>query len=165
MRLIKKLLLSILLLGCTQITFAWNFIGHAVIAQIAYQQLTPTAKKKVDRLVTTFSHVYPNVDSYQEMSDWADTVRKDGVTEFSAWHFIDKPFSVDGSSLPYYAKENVAWAITKTENSLTVAKNPFNQALSLAMLTHFVGDIEQPLHCATRVSKKIRRVIAAAIYI
>lgn len=153
MRLFKIIIASILL-TFGQACFAWNFIGHAVIAQIAYEHLTPKAKAHVDQLVNVFSREYPSITSFQRMAAWADAIRQDGMTEFSLWHFINKPFSPDGSRLPYYPQQNVAWAISQSERSLATAKNPFNQALSLAFLSHFVGDIEQPLHCATRVTQQ-----------
>lgn len=150
----KKLFFSILLLSSWQLSFAWNFIGHAVIAQIAYDNLTPTAKKQVDSLVIKFSQTYPAVNSFQKMADWADTVRGDSMNQFNSWHFVNKPFSPDGTHLPYYEYENVIWAISQNETSLAQAKNPFNQALALAFLAHFIGDITQPLHCSTRVTKR-----------
>lgn len=147
-----KIFLTLSLLAYFQTSFAWNFIGHAVIAQIAYDNLTPTAKKHVDELVVTFAHVYPDSNSFQKMADWPDHVRQDNMNQFNSWHFVNKPFSLDGSRLPYYEYQNVIWAIMQNENSLAQAKNPFNQAMALAFLSHFIGDIAQPLHCATRVT-------------
>lgn len=143
-------LLSSLLIW--QQSFAWNFIGHAVIAQVAYDQLTPKAKQQVNALVKVLGREYPNVKSFQDVADWADTIKQDGVTEFNGWHFIDHGFSPTNMRLPYYPQENVAWAIQQNQQTLATAKNPFDQALALAFLSHFVGDIEQPMHCVTRVT-------------
>lgn len=154
MRFFKFLIIAIIFCSW-QTSYAWNFIGHAVIAQIAYDNLTPKTKHKVDALVMVFSKTYPKVNSFQKLADWPDTIKNDGVNEFSSWHFIDKPFSPDGTRLPYYPKHNVAWAIVQFQQTLVTAQQPFNKALALAFLSHFVGDIEQPLHCATRVTKAL----------
>jgi hypothetical protein len=134
--------------------FAWNFIGHAVIAQIAYDNLTPQAKLHVNNLVKTFQHTYPSINSFQKMASWADDIRGDNVQAFSNWHFISLSFSTDGTKRPRYSQYNVVWAINTFEKTLKTAQQPFNKALALAFLSHFVGDIQQPLHCASRVSKQ-----------
>lgn len=151
-RFILKLVFLFSALLFSQQSFAWNFIGHAVIAQVAYDQLTPKAKQQVNLLVKVLGHEYPNVKSFQDLASWADSIKQDGVTEFNDWHFIDRGFSPTNMRLPYYPQENVAWAIQQNQQTLATAKNPFDQALALAFLSHFVGDIEQPMHCITRVT-------------
>ncbi len=42
---------------------AWNYNGHVIIAQIAYNNLTPKAKQKADVLANI---IYNNLDAYQQ---------------------------------------------------------------------------------------------------
>lgn len=153
MRLVKNSIILLLIL-CAHCAYAWNLVGHAVIAQIAYDNLTPKTKTQVDYLVQVFHKTYPTIDSFQTMSGWADKIRGDNMVAFSHWHFVNIPFSTDGTKLPPYPKYNSAWAITQFQYALTNAKQPFNRAMALAFLSHFVGDAHQPLHCSTRVSKQ-----------
>lgn len=44
-------------------TYAWNYTGHVIIAQIAYDNLTPSAKQKADILANI---IYNNLSSYQQ---------------------------------------------------------------------------------------------------
>ncbi len=147
-----KFIIGCFILLIWQISFSWNFIGHAVIAQIAYDNLTPKAKTTVNKLVATFATAYPKTTTFQRLAAWPDNIRQDGMSAFTAWHFINLPFSPDKSHLPYYSQQNIVWAIAQFQKTLATAKQPFNKALALAFLTHFVGDIEQPLHCANRIT-------------
>lgn len=70
------------------------------------------------------------------------------------WHFIDVPFSTDGSSL--------SSAPTPTPNAETqigvfrsvLASNASDplKSYDLVWIMHLVGDVHQPLHCSTRVT-------------
>lgn len=150
-KILRNLILASLLF-CSAKIFAWNAIGHAVIAQIAYDNLTPRAKSQVDHLQTVFMQTYPKIDNFQRMAAWADGLKQDNLMAFDSWHFINLPFSPTHRHLPYYEAQNVAWAIGQFQTSLIKTKDPYNKALALAFLSHFVGDIEQPLHCSNRIT-------------
>jgi S1/P1 Nuclease len=69
------------------------------------------------------------------------------------WHFIDQPFSTDGTPTEPPAVPNALTQILEFQSALgdsTVAENV--QAYDLSWLLHLVGDIHQPLHCASRFS-------------
>jgi hypothetical protein len=131
---------------------AWNGEGHMVVAQMAYNHLDPVVKTQCDNLIS-----FPVMNASNSNSNfvtsacWADDI-KSFTSAFSSWHYIDIPFSLDGTSTNSFTipSVNVAWAIS---NCVAALKNPntsvSNQAMNLRFLIHFVGDIQQPLHDST----------------
>lgn len=147
----------ILLLALTCLplqTFAWNCLGHMVIANIAYQNLKPEVRTKVDTLVSFFQKEYPEVDSFIKLSCWPDMIRSQNITTFVDWHYINVPFSDDGTPLKNIVdKHNVVWAINNVEKVVKYSHvNIHERARFLAFLGHFLADIHQPLHTVSRVS-------------
>lgn len=68
------------------------------------------------------------------------------------WHFVDTPFSTDGTPLPALPTPNAQTQIT-TFRAVLASNDPDpKKSYDLAWLEHLVGDIHQPLHAATRVS-------------
>jgi len=68
------------------------------------------------------------------------------------WHFIDTPFSTDGTPLPAIPSPNAETQITAFRTVLASNKSDALKSYDLVWLMHLVGDVHQPLHCATRVS-------------
>ncbi len=70
------------------------------------------------------------------------------------WHFINIPFTQDGTRLREVRAPN---AVTEIERlSRAVAKpvgDPANPVYALPWLLHLVGDIHNPLHVATRFTR------------
>ena len=136
------------------LAFAWSAPAHRIIGQIAYENLQPEAKQQVTYLSALFEQNYQRQGRFDTSAIWADQIVKRDITAFSAWHYINKPFSPDNTPLPKVAKQNVVWAINESYKVLRSDKAmPFEKALFLRFLVHFVGDIHQPLHCITRVTK------------
>lgn len=135
--------------------YAWNTVGHMLIAEIAYEKLNPSVKEKVNNLVATLGKEYPYITRFEQMAPWPDTLRYQKIETYSHWHYIDNAFSNDGTPLKNLTDtDNVVWAINLIEPVLANAKaNPFERARFLAFLVHFVGDIHQPLHTVSRISK------------
>jgi hypothetical protein len=74
------------------------------------------------------------------------------------WHFYDRPLSVDGTPLPAVATPNALTAIAFHQKTLTMPGTSDEQkSYALVWLLHLVGDIHQPLHASTRVSKQHQR--------
>jgi hypothetical protein len=136
-------------------TLAWDNTGHKIIAHIAYQQLNPNAKTQVDALLKVSGPLFPPASSIETAATWADRIKLKGIKTYSQWHYIALPFSADGTSTPAFVqKENVLWAIKKSDSVLTNPKATLvEKALFLRFLLHFVGDIHQPLHCINYYSK------------
>ncbi len=135
---------------------AWNATGHRIIAQIAYDQLTPNARKQVLQLTKVMAKSDGSSKVFANSAAWADDLRIDGVNAFNHWHFIDTPYFADNTVLPKnpMPSDNIVWAI---QQCLTVLQNPntnrFEKAFFLRMLIHLVGDAHQPLHCINRYSR------------
>src|SRR6185436_1833148 len=125
------------------------------VAQIAYNHLDPAVKAKCNTLMAVPVIASDSGNSnFVTAAVWADDLK--GITSsFNNWHYIDIPFSLDGTSTNGVgaASFDVVRAINLCVSNLaSSATSVSNQALYLRFLLHFVGDIQQPLHCSTAVS-------------
>jgi hypothetical protein len=68
------------------------------------------------------------------------------------WHFKDTPFSQDGTQLPPIPAPNAQERIGLFRGVLASGSGDPLKSYDLCWLLHLVGDVHQPLHCATRVS-------------
>lgn len=125
-----------------------------VVAQIAYNHLDPAVKSRCDALIAVaVNNAGNNNSNFVTASCWADDI-KSFTSAYSTWHYIDLVFSLDGSSTngvvldPFDVVQaiNLNIATLQSTNATLV-----DQATSLRFLLHFVGDIQQPLHCSTAV--------------
>lgn len=134
--------------------FSWNAVGHMLVANIAYQNLKPNVKNKVDNLVSYIQKEYPNMKSFVYISTWPDAIRSQKIDMFSRWHYIDIPFSDDGTPIKNTIDtDNAVWAVTTMQQVITNNDaNNFERARFLAFLVHIVGDLHQPLHAVSRIS-------------
>jgi hypothetical protein len=69
------------------------------------------------------------------------------------WHFIDTPISADGTKLPPVPEPTIVEKITAFRAALATSEPDALKSYDLVWLIHMVGDVHQPLHCVTRVSK------------
>lgn len=69
------------------------------------------------------------------------------------WHFIDIPYTQDGAKLPPTPSPNAETQIAAFRRALGSNASDDVKSYDLAWLEHLVGDIHQPLHAITRVSK------------
>ena len=68
------------------------------------------------------------------------------------WHFIDTPFAIDTTPLPPIPTPNAQERIKLFRGVLASNAKDALKSYDLVWLLHLVGDVHQPLHCATRVS-------------
>ena len=83
--------------------------------------------------------------------------RNTGYDDFARhkyWHFVDTPFSPDGTALPAIPTPNAQTEVVIFRGVLKSSQPDALKSYDLAWLLHLVGDLHQPLHCATRVTKK-----------
>lgn len=117
---------------------------------IAYRQLDDKVKEKVDELVAVLQRDYPHVNHFAAMGPWPDDLKADGVTLYNTMHYTNIPYNPQGVALPPIPKVNIVWAIGEALKVLDRATTrPVDKARELAFLTHFCGDIHQPLHSTT----------------
>jgi len=68
------------------------------------------------------------------------------------WHFIDIPYSQDGTPLPSIPTPNAQTQIAAFRAALSSRASDDVKSYDLSWLEHLVGDVHQPLHAVTRVS-------------
>ena len=149
---------------------AWSGPGHMTVAAIAYRDLSPAEREKVDVILQShprfqsWQNDFPasvanlNLGLYVAMvaSLWPDQIRNhDDPSTFPNWHFVDYPliapsFPFRGSPTP---RDDILFGIGKSKSILRSrsALAPA-KAEKMSWLIHLVGDINQPLHCATLVN-------------
>jgi len=161
LRLVKSKIavgLLALMLCMPSLALGWGAGGHMMVASIAFKRLNPRAKAQAMALLArpiNPAAVSKKSKDFVNASHWPDDLRP--FAEFDSFkplHFIDKPFSIDGTALPAGVPEpdNVVKALEDNVNILKTSTDKDAQAQALRFIIHFVGDIHQPLHCATRVS-------------
>jgi hypothetical protein len=141
--------------------WGWGPGGHMIVARIAYDRLNPRAKAEVDKLIA--AEIEPRAITRQSLdfvnaSHWPDDLRPvEAFKDSLPLHFVDFPFSTDGTELPTDLPEerNVINALKKYVAILKSDTDDQQRAQALRFIIHFVGDIHQPLHCATRVTKRL----------
>jgi hypothetical protein len=70
------------------------------------------------------------------------------------WHFVDVPFSPDGTKLPTIPAPNAETQIDAFRAVLASDQPDELKSYDLVWLLHLVGDIHQPLHGTTRVTQE-----------
>lgn len=153
--------IAIALLGimlCTpSLSLGWGAGGHMMVASIAFKRLNPRAKAQAMALLArpiNPANVSARSKDFVNAAHWPDDLRQfPDFDSFKALHFIDQPFSIDGTALPAGVPEpdNIVKALEDNVNILKTSTDQNAQAQALRFIIHFVGDIHQPLHCATRV--------------
>jgi hypothetical protein len=168
---------------------AWNFVTHRVIAAMAYDQLTPPARARVDALIRVHpdyaSHFVKDAPAdergraraaFIEAAVWGDEIRNDprfyddarpdaaptptlpgfpDMKRHSVWHFVDLPFSQDGTALEPVVAPNLVTELSRLTAELSRTRgllDPALRAYDLVWLIHLMGDIHAPLHCVSRFS-------------
>jgi S1/P1 Nuclease len=66
------------------------------------------------------------------------------------WHFIDGPFSQDGTTLELTPVPNAQTLIELLRDTLSTSATDDIKSYDLIWLLHIVGDIHQPLHATSR---------------
>lgn len=130
---------------------AWDAVGHMIVCQIAYDNLTPAAKQHVDAALARFNAAEKSEYTPVIAGTWMDDIR--GKTrEYNPWHYINLPYNLTGDPFPAEDEVNVLWGINTClailDDKTTYPGVDRDQAL--VMLTHLVGDVHQPLHATSR---------------
>ena len=139
---IVKHFITITLLGISITAMAYDAVGHRIVADIAYTNLTERARTQLDSLLGKRGIIYK--------STWADEVRSDSTYKYSyQWHYqnlddsltvfdfkelLDKP-KMEGNHL-FFAIDTLTTRLIKNRGDLEALK----------FLVHFVGDLHQPMH-------------------
>jgi hypothetical protein len=147
----QPLFIFVLLLNSLTAT-AWDSTGHRIISTIAYDNLKPETRTIVDRLTQISDPGYSPVVRFAYTSTLPDQWRKDDRSQAN-WHFINYPWSVDGTATKPPQPVNL---VTILEKNVAILRDPqksdTDKATALAYVTHLVGDAHQPLHDSSRFS-------------
>lgn len=149
----KRVIYALIIFYLTLNAYAWNAAGHKVVAQIAYDNLSPNAKIMCHKYLS--SSITKSNRSFITAATWMDDLRAKEIYWYDEMHYIDIPFSDDKRKLPPIGKINAIWAIKQANKVLLSKKtNLSDKRLALYMLIHITGDIHQPLHTVTKISNQ-----------
>lgn len=170
---------------------AWNGFGHMEAAAVAWEQLTPAAKKEATRLlkmnpqyktwIRGLTAGQRDQIAFVKAATWPDQIkslknyRNDGARNGDVapktpqasqnigytdhfrhkyWHFIDEPFSTDGTKLQQPVPPNAQTQVATFRRSLADTNVSDNiRSYDLSWLLHLVGDLHQPLHATSRFNR------------
>ena len=135
-----------------------------------WQSLIPANATADDRRMMTFmiaatwpDRIKSNHDYHSDGPSGGNRPPSDGTannnvgyTDFALhkyWHFVDRPFSQDGSALPEIPEPNAETRIIDFRKVLASESPDELKSYDLSWLLHLVGDVHQPLHCITRITK------------
>ena len=147
---------------------AWNGTGHMVVAEIAYDHLSPKTKTAVNALLLRHRDYalwmsempagYTDKPrwAFLKAATWPDDIRKT-PDDRPLWHYIDLPVTAPGYSLTPVQKVIItpnAETQILAETALLTAKTATlpEKAVALCWVEHLVGDIHQPLHTTSLFS-------------
>lgn len=124
---------------------AWGAVGHQTLAFIAQDYLTPAARQAIGGILE------PGED-LASVSAWADSI-VEARPETAPWHYIriDVREVQNRYDLQDACRDH-ACVVDQVRKDLGVLRRPLasrrDKREALEFLTHFVGDLHQPLHCA-----------------
>lgn len=158
----KKFLTTLLII--LKIKTWWSH-GHLLITRIAELQLPDSILQKTYNLLSPIQDYFPETpNSLLEASLIPDLLVNEysGFLEF--FHFTDQPIIYWNDrkkdiNIPDEFRQNITYALELVKNTikkslgdeLEIGKG-FMDSLFLRYLLHLVGDIHQPLHCASLFS-------------
>jgi len=138
----QRILYLSVLISFTLQTYAFDAVGHRIIADIAYENLKCSTRKKLDKMLGKHGMIYASV--------WSDDIRSDSAYAFSYnWHFqnlkdgMTKPelqFLLDN---PSSEGKHLFFALDSLSKNLKQNKNDVE---ALKFIVHFSADLFQPMH-------------------
>lgn len=151
---------------------AWQHLRPAARHEVSkLLRMNPDYSRWIDAVVPQAR----DVTAFMRAATWADAIkhepgylddgeRPEGAAanlnagygdprEHRYWHYVDVPFSLDGTPVPEVAVPNAATRIEDFRKVLADPRAPAQlKSYDLAWLLHLVGDIHQPLHAVSRFS-------------
>jgi hypothetical protein len=140
---------------------AWDAGAHEIVAVIAYAHLNAKARAAADQLAPQLQSPARTYDAITAAC-WMDDLRGDPAMpdhgEFLSWHYIDLPIDPRDPVPPLEPgndndrQGDVVQALKRATVVLKGGTDPYvtSPAIAFAVVEHLVGDIHQPLHCATK---------------
>jgi hypothetical protein len=136
-----------LLLAVAAPAGAWGWLGHRLVAALAWQQLQPEVRAEIETLLAGEAEA-----SLPGIANWADQLREndpDLGRRSARWHYVN----IAEHDCAYDAAracpggDCVVGAIREQAAILADRSRPREERLqALKFVVHFVGDVHQPLH-------------------
>src|SRR2546423_5309115 len=198
MKKVSRLLASslILMIAFSVPSYGWNNRGHMMVAAVAYKQLKPAVKNRVEAILRLnpdrpnwvamipagTSAANKKMMLFMIAATWPDRIKQNsayhddgpdrgnrpptdgtadrntGFDDFARhkyWHFVDQPFSTDGTPLGTVPTPNAQTQIVTFRTVLASTQPDALKSYDLAWLLHLLGDVHQPLHCTARYSRAL----------
>lgn len=174
----KRFMIPLLLLVLLPVpALAWNRAGHELIALMAWHQLDAATRERISNTLhhhpayaiwvreaqrTAGTSVDLEAFVFARSAAWPDDIkdrRRENPFHVASsqihgnWHYIDEPISFDGTPTETPPLPNVQTALQWCDRVLRDKRSTLEQrAVATAWLNHLMGDVHQPLHCASRFS-------------
>ena len=152
--LLIRIYLVVICLLISELVYGWNALGHRLIAQIAYDKMSRPAKK----IFNQYNYAVDEGKRHQSFATsavWLDKMYNTKLAELKSLHYIDKPFSLDGTPAGPPNTMNAVWGVKMATYWLTNKQaTPLEKGIALRILIHIVGDLHQPLHAITKISQQ-----------
>ncbi|HEX8906485.1 MAG TPA: S1/P1 nuclease, partial [Longimicrobiaceae bacterium] len=163
----------------TRPAYAWDELGHRVVARIAWDQMTPQARAAAVRLLmnapanTGLRELMPSAGSAEERGRelfimaavWPDIIRSRSHVgnryAHSDWHYVDHFWEqrVPGARPVDRPDVHVEGLLLQqlpqlraTLSADASAAGDSARSIALAWVLHLVGDAHQPLHNSSRIT-------------
>lgn len=170
----RLLLIAVIVLSVSSVSYAWNYEGHMTLVIVAYGTFTDDEREAIDAALQfhpayadwqndfqqlgTSAQVTLPAYAFYRAANWADEIRET-PEDRPTWHYINFPLKP-----PNTLNTNVSIAgalLTQIRNNLdrtatqpTSNAKKVRRAIALSWILHLVGDLHQPLHTgALRNSK------------
>ena len=160
------LFLAALITATTPAAAYWEY-GHETVARIALDSVRPDTRAKIRALLAQgrlLDTPECPVATIEQASVWADCIKPlgDRFAFAYSWHYqnvdICKPFDLKAACKDGHC---VSAQIERNARLLADTKVPTRERLmALAFLTHFMGDLAQPMHAGDRGDLGGNRVAA-----
>jgi uncharacterized protein (UPF0147 family) len=158
----RRLVLLLAVAAAAPRALAWDAGGHEIVSTVAVERLDPKARGAVADLARKMTNPQGQPYDAITLADWMDDIKKNPQMphhgEFLGWHYIDIPLDAR-DPIPSFepgtddaVHGNAVQALKRAIAVLRGGSDPYvtSKPMALAMVMHLVGDIHQPLHCATK---------------
>lgn len=136
---------TLLLILAASTAWGWGREGHDLIGRIAARHLSPEARAGVAALLESG-------ETLASVGSWADEIRGQR-RETSTWHYINLPITEPRGDWRAWCPPT-GCVVSVIPDMIARLRDPSldraAKAEALKFLTHFVGDLHQPLHTADR---------------
>ncbi|SIQ63102.1 hypothetical protein SAMN05421546_1614 [Solilutibacter tolerans] len=145
--LLPRLALLLFMAAISLPAAAWGPQGHRLVARLADAELSPAARREINRLL--IGEADPTLAG---IANWADDIRDHDPVLYrrtARWHFVN----LGEHGCEYIAKrdcKNGDCVVEAIRKQAAILKDRHQSLLArrnaLKFIVHFVGDVHQPLH-------------------